>query len=103
MNQYKTEVAGLVDATGATTYTRGQACASALPGGAGTGVYTLTLGLGLDANELVPIITPGTAAAIVQFVDTSDTVKTVTFLDNAGAALDSSFYYALLRVAFGGH
>jgi hypothetical protein len=79
--------------------------ASALPGGAGTGIYTVTLDRGLAAGELMPMLLPHTTAtsAIGRITNTSVTIKTITFLDDAGAAVDTAFYFAAWRVAWGGH
>lgn len=93
-----------VDAAGAIINSR-NVRATALPGGAGTGIYTVQLDEALDANELMVSFTPHTTAidTHVRITNTSDTVKTFTLLDNAGAAQDTAFYVAFWQVAWGGH
>jgi hypothetical protein len=79
--------------------------ATALPGGAGTGIYTVTLERELNANELLPMICIDTTAAnaIARLTNTTNLVKTITMFDDAGAAVDAGFYAAFWRVAWGGH
>jgi hypothetical protein len=93
-----------VNAAGAIINSRWVA-AAALPGGGGSGIYTVTLDVALDANELMVMLTPHTTAtsAIGRLTNTSDTIKTITFIDDAGAAVDTAFYIAFWQVAWGGH
>jgi hypothetical protein len=76
-----------------------------LTGGAGAGTFDIVLDEALDANEMLPIVCVHTTAAnaIVRVTSTSDTVKRITMIDDAGAAIDAAFYAAFLQVAWGGH
>jgi hypothetical protein len=92
---------GLV--TGATppviTFSRG--LTSAARNGAGD--VQLVLDRAIDANELIAIITPSSVGSIVRVVNTSDTSKQILFLAHGGGAQDTTFYFAFLQAAFGGH
>lgn len=93
-----------VSVTGALTAAR-WVSAAALTGGAGAGTYDLTLQRGLNVNEMLPMVCIDTTAAnaIARVSSTSDTVKRVTLIDDAGAAVDAGFYFAAWRVAWGAH
>ena len=65
----------------------------------GEGVYTLTLSQGLDANEHVPtLVGTDPLTTSIGYVNTSDTVKTVSTLVVAPAAADADFYVALWAI-----
>lgn len=64
----------------------------------GPGVYTITLDQPVDSTECVCIATPRTASArFVTMVQTSDNVKTVYTVDDAGAATNASFDFVILN------
>lgn len=65
----------------------------ATPAKSAKGVYTLTLDRGADSTQVAFAICPIAAAAGNEFTitHTSDTVKTLSFFDNAGAAIDTEF------------
>ena len=66
----------------------------------GTGVYTITLEQGLNANECVPLITvqDATVAVSPSVVHTSATVKTVTLRDSTNAAINSNFGWGVWQL-----
>jgi hypothetical protein len=110
MNYHLAELVacGRVNADGTTVlaagfFTRG--AVAALPGGAGTGIYTLTLpaGRGVPAVEAVLEVTTEAADVALSAVHTSELVKTVTSrtIGAAPAAVDSIFQYSLWRVSGG--
>lgn len=92
---------GLV--TGATppviTFSRG--LTSAARNGAGD--VQLTLDRAIDGNELVPVLTAQSVGSIGRLVNTSDTSKQILWLNDAGAATDTTFYFAFYQVAWGSH
>lgn len=92
---YLSELAAFarVAANGTALSARGVATATT-----GTGVYTLTLNEGIDALECHVSVTPDTTLES-GVVHTSDTVKTVSFLDNAAAATDSIFSAQIFRIS----
>lgn len=69
----------------------------------GAGDFQVVMTRGINANEIMPVILPGTVGIIPRIVHTSDTSKQLLFISHAGAATDSTFYFAAWRVAFGGH
>jgi hypothetical protein len=108
MNPYLSELvaAARVDIAGATVaagyFARG--CVAALPGGAGTGIYTITLDRALAPDARV-IHVEAEAADVSHRVDAaSNTVITVTFrtVAAAPAAVDSAFKISVWRAAGGG-
>jgi len=84
---------------GADTNVRGCAVART-----GVGVYTLTLNQPVNEMNFIdvailvtPILSLG-VATMAQISHTSDSVKTVTILTDAGAAADRSFSFAMMRI-----
>ena len=92
---------GLV--TGATppVVTYGRGLTSAARNGAGD--VQLVIDRALDANELIPILTPASVGTIGRLVNTSDTSKQILWINDAGAATDTTFYFAFYQVAWGSH
>ena len=69
----------------------------------GAGIYTLTLDRALDADQSFSIVQGETADLDHSIVDTSDLIKTVTFaVTPGGGAADSTFKFAIFKVAGGG-
>lgn len=94
------EYPNALHAAGAVTGATGAAIWSdgATPARTAKGTYTLTLDVGADAAECGVIATPrGATTAELAVNHTSDTVKTVTAIDNAGAAIDVDFDYLVIR------
>ena len=89
-----TAAAGAVTgATGVAKWSAG--CATARTS---KGIYTLTLDQGADANECAVLTSVrGAVLATLECVQTSDTVKTVTARDIAGAVQDTDFDFAILK------
>jgi hypothetical protein len=87
---------------GAGFFARG--CVAALPGGAGTGIYTMTLDRAIDADQSVIDVAVETADVSVSVVHTTDLVKTITCrsIANPPAAADSICEFSIRKVAGGG-
>lgn len=87
-----------VTAAGAATMARG--CAVAFPGGVGTGIYTLTMPVGVDTANVVVQVASETADVVFTAVPTSDTVITITgrSVAAAPAAADGGFMATVWRV-----
>lgn len=59
----------------------------------GVGVYTLTLNQAMAQGNYLAMVTPTAATSPAwKVTDTSATVKVFTFLDNAGAAIELSYF-----------
>ena len=68
------------------------------PARSAKGIYTLTLDAAADAAECACIATVrGLTAGYATCAQTSDTVKTVSTFDDAGAAADLDFDFLCLR------
>lgn len=69
---------------------------------AGAGLYDITLDPGtnpeIDVSECLVLALPETSARQLRVTHTSDSVKRITSEDNAGAAADADFCFAVLRV-----
>lgn len=66
---------------------------------AGAGVYAVTLEQPIDATESFAIATARDATPhICSYVHTSDTVKTVYVVTNAGVAADIAFDFVVFRI-----
>ena len=67
------------------------------------GIYTITLGTGIDSSQLKAdvVLTTATNGTTFKLVDTSDTVKTLNVFDVQGNALTDTFSVSatLSRVA----
>lgn len=108
MNPYLNELvaSGRVAADGTTTgagfFSRG--CVVALPGGAGTGIYTITLDRAVDADQSTIRVQCETADHHLTVAHTTDLVKTVTSrtIAAAPAAADSIFEFSIWKTAGGG-
>lgn len=89
-----TAAAGSVTgATGVAKWSAGAASART-----SKGIYTLTLDQGADANECAVLATVrGAVLATIEVVQTSDTVKTVTCRDIAGAVQDTDFDFHIIK------
>lgn len=72
------------------------------PARSAKGIYTLTMDQAADAAECAVIATARSATqATLTCSQTSDTVKTVTAFDLAGAAVDVDFDFLMLRAPQG--
>lgn len=72
--------------------------AGATPARSAKGVYTLTLDQAVDSTECAVLVTVrGATLGVPRVEHTSDTVKTVTMEDAAGADQDTDFDYLVLR------
>jgi hypothetical protein len=65
---------------------------------AAAGVYQITLDTQVDSSEAFIFVTPRSATPRMASVEhTSDLVKTVHLADDAGAAVDDAFDFAVFR------
>lgn len=64
----------------------------------GVGDYSLTCNEAIDAADCIVKVTPRGAAMISGVVHTSDAVKQVLIVDNAGAASDTPFDVSVLKI-----
>lgn len=65
------------------------------------GTYTITLDVPVDSAEgWIVTTTRGATPGIISVVHTSDSVKTVSTVDNAGAAADLDFDFHVFRAPF---
>ena len=64
----------------------------------GAGIYTWTLGVGVDANESIVNVEQRTVDLTVLVTHTSDIVKTITFADLMGADTDSLHAMAVFQI-----
>lgn len=90
----------VIHAAGATTGSSGAAIwqSGAVAARSAKGVYTLTLDNPADAAECAVLVTVrGATEGYAHVVQTSDTVKTVNTVDNAGAAQDVDFDWLVIR------
>lgn len=89
-----TAAAGAVTgATGVAIWTAGAATARS-----SKGVYTLTLDQACDATQCAVLTSVrGATLATLETVHTSDTVKTVTARDIAGAVQDTDFDFHVIK------
>lgn len=86
-------MAAVTGATGVAIYNFG-----ATPARSAKGVYTMTLDVQVDATQANCQATPrGATTAELAVAHTSDTVKTVAAIDNAGAAVDVDFDFIVFR------
>ena len=70
----------------------------------GAGVYTITLGTGIDSTQLEArvVLTSATNGTTWRLVDTSDTVKTLNVFSIAGNAATDTFSVAMSFSRVGG-
>ena len=89
-----------VNADGTAAFARG--CATALPGGAGTGIYTVTMpaNSGADAANCIVHVDVEGADIAARYAHTTDLVKTITLrtIIAAPAAVDGVFNVSIWRV-----
>lgn len=89
----------VVGASGAAVWTAGGVATAR----SAKGVYTLTLDAPIDATQCAVLITArGAVTSEWSVTQTSDTVKTVSALDNAGAAQDVDFDFHILAAPLSG-
>lgn len=75
---------------------------SAVRGGVGVYLVTLTADCGVDSLDAIVVATPRTATfAVATAVQLSDTTVGVTTWDAAGAPLDADFHLGVWRTAVG--
>ena len=106
MNSHNLELvaSGRVNgADGATTTATGMFAKGCSVARAGAGLYDVTLDAGptvgeADTTECVCFITVETGDRHVHMTHTSDSVKRFLVRDNAAAAADSTFQFAIFRV-----